>query len=59
MMGHREKMRGGDEFDALHRKSRRIVVGLDRPGIVRKAKQKFNRRVRKEAKAKAVRSISD
>lgn len=50
MMGHREKIKGGDEYDALHRRSRRIVVGLDRPGVIKKAKKRFNRRVRKDAK---------
>ncbi|MGN6538943.1 MAG: hypothetical protein ACTHKQ_24850 [Mesorhizobium sp.] len=58
MMGHREKMRGGDEYDALTGWKKLLKV-FARPGLSRRAKQKFNRRVRKEAKAEAVRSVSD
>ncbi len=57
-MGHREKMRGGDEYDALTGWKKLLKV-FAKPGLSRQAKQKFNRRVRKEAKAKTVRSISD
>ncbi|MGJ2408931.1 hypothetical protein ACR8FJ_22470 [Salmonella enterica subsp. enterica serovar Paratyphi A] len=50
MMGHREKMKGGDEYDAFSRRARRIVVGIDRPGVTKRMKQKFNQRVRKLAR---------
>lgn len=58
MMGHREKIRGGDEFDALTGWKKLLKV-FSKPGLSRQAKQKFNRRVRKQAKADAARSASD
>lgn len=51
MMGHRERFKGGDEFDALTR-TRRIYKYTKRPGVCRAAKQKFNRRMRQLAKAR-------
>ncbi len=56
MMGHREKMKGGDEYDAFSRKARRIFVGLDRPDAVKKNKKNFNRRVRKQARMQTQRA---
>jgi hypothetical protein len=48
-MGHREKMIGGTEYDALpHRGFRRLLNW--RSGLRRAIKAKFNRRVRKSAK---------
>ncbi len=57
MMGHREKMRGGDEYDSFSRYARRVVVGLDKPGVVKKNKKKFNRRVRKQARTQTQRAV--
>lgn len=58
MMGHREKMKGGDEYDALTRWKKLLKV-FAKPGLARQAKQKFNRRVRKEAKAEARNAVTD
>lgn len=50
MMGHREKMKTGDEHDALSKRSRGLLKAFDKPGVAKKTKARFNRRVRKEAK---------
>ena len=51
MMGTRAKLKGGDEWDAFHRNSRRILLPyLHKPGIVRWLKRKFWKRQRQEAK---------
>lgn len=42
--------KGGDEWDVLTR-ARRVYKFTKRPGVCRAAKQKFNRRIRLEAKA--------
>jgi len=49
-MGSRGQ-KGGNEHDALSRKSRRVVTL--RPAVVRGAKRTFNKRIRKEARATA------
>lgn len=54
MMGHREKMAGGDEFDCLSRRARRVHICLKRAGVCKKIKAKFNRRVRKIARFNTV-----
>lgn len=53
MMGHRERMKGGDEYDALTGWKKLLKV-FAKPGLSSKAKTKFNRRVRKQAKASAL-----
>lgn len=50
MMGSR-KPKGGDEYDALSRKARRVLTL--RPSTIRAAKRTFNKRTRKEARAVA------
>lgn len=55
MMGHREKMRGGDEYDAFTRWKKLLKV-FAKPGIAVKTKKRFNRRVRKQAKAETLRA---
>lgn len=46
MMGHREELKSGDEYDALTRWRR--YVGY-RAGTVKAIKRGFNKRVRREA----------
>ena len=48
MMGTRERLRGGEEFDALTKKARRIH--RSRAGKVAVAKRPFWRRVRRETR---------
>ena len=43
MMGHRERLRGGDEYDALTRWKRFLYW---RPGQRRTIKRRFNKRQR-------------
>lgn len=50
MMGSR-KPKGGDEYDALSRKARRVLTL--RPTAIRAAKRTFHKRIRKEARAAA------
>lgn len=47
MMGHKEKLRGGDEWDAFT--DWRKVVKMQR-GELSKTKKRFNKRQRREAK---------
>lgn len=49
MMGHREKLKGGNEYDALT-KARKRYKYLEKPGVSHWVKKHFSRRVRKEAK---------
>jgi hypothetical protein len=53
MMGHRETMRSGDEYDAFHRISRRLLNSFRRSGVAHFVKKKFSRRVRHEARQAA------
>lgn len=48
MMGHREKM-NQDEWEVFT-KWRRIVCCLQRSGVVKKTKKRFNKRVRRASK---------
>jgi hypothetical protein len=50
MLGSR-KPKGGDEYDALSRKARRVLTL--KPAAIRAAKRTFNKRTRKEARAAA------
>lgn len=48
MMGHREKMKGGDEWDDLTKRGRYYTR---RAGTsIRWVKRKFNKRIRRNAK---------
>ncbi len=48
MMGHRERLKGGQEYEALSHRYRRVVnLGA---GLVKESKRTFNKRVRKSAK---------
>jgi len=44
-MGHREPLKSGDEQDAFSR-WRKVLCVFKRPGIARKTKARFSRRVR-------------
>jgi len=44
MIGHREKLVGGDEVDAISRRARRLLRW--RPGVRQWIKREFNKRVR-------------
>lgn len=57
MMGHREVKKGGDEWDILTR-ARRVYKFTKRPGVCRATKQKFNRRIRREAKAEVLAELA-
>lgn len=48
MMGHREKMKSGDEYDALTMKGKRVhgFRARQRASI----KRKFNKRIRRESR---------
>lgn len=48
MMGHRAKLKGGDEYDAFHRAARRVHIYLGRSKVVKKIKRKFWKRQRKK-----------
>ena len=47
--GRTTPMKGGDEYDALTG-WRRVMCYLDRSGIAKKVKRKYNKRVRQEGK---------
>lgn len=46
-MGHREKIKGGDEQDVFSG-WRRVLCYTQRSGVTKAIKAKFNRRVRRE-----------
>ena len=48
MMGHREKLKSGDEMDAIYGKH--IYVYLSCSKVAHKIKKKLSRRVRREVK---------
>jgi hypothetical protein len=47
MMGHKEQMKGGDEYDSLTGWKEFLSF---KPGARKKVKRGFNKRVRREAK---------
>lgn len=49
MMGHREKLKNGDEWDVVG-KGRKVLKVLGRPGVAAKTKRKLRRRARHDAK---------
>lgn len=57
-MKGRIKMKGGDEYDAFS-PGRKYLCCLDRPGVVKKTKRKYNKRVRQEAKQQCLESQLD
>ena len=48
MMGHREKMKGGAEYDAFSRVARKLYCYLQRSGVAKKVKRGFWKRQRTE-----------
>lgn len=50
MMGHREKMKSGDEIDALTKRARQSLKVFRKAGLAHKAKKSFSRRLRHEAR---------
>lgn len=51
MMGHREPLRSGDEYDYLTKQGRRVI--RPKAGKFSRVKRAFNRRVRKTARLAA------
>ena len=49
MMGHKEKLIDGYEYDALTR-ARKYYKYLDKAGKAKKVKRKFNKRIRRKIK---------
>jgi len=56
MMGHREQLRNGDEWDYFNRYSRRM---LKSPPDLRLIKRRFGKRVRKDAKQELAERIDE
>lgn len=46
MMGHREELKGGDEWDVFSA-WRHFIAKYKKPGKVKKVKRLFNRRIRR------------
>ncbi len=57
-MGHREKLKGGHEYDALFSQYVRSIHKWH-SGQVKRIKQQFNRRIRREAKISLHKDIAD
>jgi hypothetical protein len=49
MMGHREKMTNGAEYDVFS-SWRKYLCYTSKPGVCKKIKRQFNKRVRRQAK---------
>ncbi len=58
MMGTREQMNGGDEYDALTKRGRRSLAIFRHAGIAARTKRQFWKRVRKNAQREAHLSAS-
>jgi hypothetical protein len=54
MMGTREQMKGGDEYDALTKRGRRSLALFRHSGIAARTKRRFWKRVRKNARCEAL-----
>ena len=50
MMGHRGKMKGGEEYDCFCRPWRRLIVAFGHAGHTRSIKARYSRRQRREAR---------
>jgi len=57
-MKGRIKMKGGDEYDAFG-SWRKYLCYLNRAGVAKRIKRKYNKRVRQEAKQKYSKSQLD
>ncbi len=55
MMGHREKLKGGDEWDVVSPRARKILCYTSHAGICKAIKKKMNRRARKNARREITR----
>jgi hypothetical protein len=51
MMGRKQKLKSGDEWDTVSRRGRRIILSFKKSKYAKRIKQKMNRRARKEARA--------
>jgi hypothetical protein len=49
-MGHRGKLKTGDEWDAFSSKCRRFLTYLQRAGTTHKIKKSYSRRLRRLSK---------
>jgi len=49
MMGHREKLKSGDEWDVVSN-WRKVLCSTQRAGVCKSVKTKLNRRARKDAR---------
>jgi hypothetical protein len=59
MMGTREQMKGGDEYDALTKRGRRALAIFRHSGIAARTKRRFWRRVRKGARRETLLTASN
>lgn len=50
-MAHPLPMINGDEYDAFSPAARKAIASLHRAGVIAKTKRRYNRRVRRSAKA--------
>ena len=57
MMGHREPLKGGDEYDVFTG-WRKVLKYTSRAGVCRWVKAKFNRRMRREAKSEIRKTLA-
>lgn len=48
MMGRRQKLKGGDEWDVCSKRARRLLCYLSKAGATKQAKRRMNRRARAE-----------
>ena len=51
MMGRKQKLKGGDEYDAVSN-WRKLMCYMQRSGVTKSIKKKMNKRARQDAKRK-------
>ncbi len=58
MMGHKQKLNSGDEYDVVSR-WRKLLCYCQRAGVTSKIKRKLNRRDRQQAKLELIKEQND
>ena len=52
MMGRKQTLKGGDEYDVVSSRWRKVMCYLQRAGAAKSIKKKMNKRARHDAKRK-------
>lgn len=61
MMGHREKLKNGDEYDAFYGggRFRKQLCVFKKAGVSQSNKRRFNRRIRRSTKVCVIEDVNE